>query len=86
MRDKITEILSNVEFLHGVPVQAPQKTIDDIVAFFEQNGSEKKLYKPKKDLKQVVIELAKIIAETNPGYDLVIQDLIEEMNKWGTYE
>lgn len=45
-----------------------------------------KLYKPKKDLKQIVIELAKILAETNPGYDLVIQDLLDEMNKWGTVD
>ena len=46
----------------------------------------KKLYKPKMTLKEVVIELAIILADTNPGYSLVIKDLVEEMNNWGTLE
>ncbi len=36
MEDKIKEILNNVEFLHGVPVQAPQKTVDAIIALFKK--------------------------------------------------
>ena len=46
----------------------------------------KKLYKPQMTLKEVVIELAGILAQTNPGYKEVISSLIEEMEQWGQPE
>ena len=45
-----------------------------------------KLYTPKMDLKQVVIELAIILANTNPGYEKVIKGYLDEMAKWGKVE
>jgi hypothetical protein len=47
----------------------------------------KRLYTPKKDMKNVVIELAEIIDSIFPDSSkqhIAIQDLIIEMNKWGT--
>lgn len=43
----------------------------------------KKLYKPKMTLKEVVIELAVMLANTNPGCERPIGELIEEMENWG---
>ena len=48
-----------------------------------------RLYTPKKDIKQVVIELAKIIDSIFPDNSkqhITIQDLLIEMEKWGTPE
>ena len=46
----------------------------------------KKQYKPKRDLKQVVIELAIILANTNPGYEFLIKDILDDMARWGKSE
>lgn len=43
-----------------------------------------RVYTPEMTLKEVVIELAKILAETSPAYKEPIKELIEEMNKWET--
>ena len=44
----------------------------------------KEIYKPKRDLKQVVVELLIMVANTNPGYELTIKDILDDMEKWGT--
>lgn len=37
---RLREVLSNVEFLHGVPVSAPAKVIDDVLTIFSQEREE----------------------------------------------
>lgn len=48
--------------------------------------SHQQLYTPKKDIKAVVIELAKILDSVFPDstkQHTVIQDLLDEMDNWG---
>ena len=41
------------------------------------------IYTPQFDLKEVVMRLAVMIAETNPGFEEQIKEILEEMDKWG---
>ena len=45
-----------------------------------------KLYEPKMTLKDVVMELAIMISQTNPGFEERITDFLIEMNAWGKPE
>jgi hypothetical protein len=50
---------------------------------------QKKLYTPRKDMKDVVIQLAEIVDSLFPDQTkqhIDIQDLIDEMKKWGTVD
>lgn len=44
---------------------------------------QQRLYTPKCDLKEIVTELIVMMAGTNPGYEPLCKEMLEEMDKWG---
>lgn len=45
-----------------------------------------KIYEPKMDMKDVVMYILDQLAGLNPGIQPTIEDILEEMNKWGTLD
>lgn len=60
-----------------------------LITIVSTSMSYKKIYTPKMDMKDVVIDLCHIVDSLFPDQSkqhIDIQDLIEKMNKWGTPE
>ena len=85
--DKFTELVTDLlaEKCRPEILDLKGKTIDCIMT--NQTKPEKqKLYEPKMTLKDVVMELAIMISQTNPGFEERITDFLIEMNAWGKPE